>query len=73
MLAPRGSLLLAYVGDYFVDRIDHRLRRAEHDVVRRTRDGAVDAARRKLRRLLMHRNHNLGSPVEVRVEVFRVR
>ena len=42
MFSPRGSLLLAYVGDYFVDRIDHRLRGGEHDVVRRTRDGAID-------------------------------
>jgi hypothetical protein len=69
MTSRRGSLLVAYVRDYFVDRIDDRLRGAKHYMVRRTWDRAVDAARRKLRRLLMHGDHNLSSRVEVGVGV----
>lgn len=73
MISPRSSLLSTYVGDDFVDRIDDRLRGGKHYVVCRTPDRAVNASRRKLRRLFVHCNHNLRSRLEVGVRMFRFR
>jgi hypothetical protein len=73
VLRSRGSLVLPHVSDHFIDCIDYRFRFAKHYMMRCTRYRAIDPARRKVGRLLMHRDYNLGSRVKVGIGMARVR